>query len=1024
MNARLTLKIIQQGQTQKSFAIPPNAGQNGLALVLQASKGARYQITDALTFVSPEKLQIKRVGQDLLVALPGNDVGSPDLVIRGYFDVEGVSLSGLAPNGEPMVYATDTSLLATIKALGAAPVIADKLEPGQSTPVGLAKGSEGWFDSGWGLAALGGGGLLLAAAAGGGGGSGGSGTSAGLSKILAYKADGSKPEPTVPDFQNAGVTGVDSTNLPGVLSYISRTQLPLTTAASLQTLVDSFNKVQAEVNGSAADATPSSDPTADDYVNLMGSNSPASLSRKAGALALLNDRIKALNPAELDRYSKLNDLARVVDALSLLAESAPSTTGTASTTGNLSAAQVTALGVDVSATSLAAVSDAIRQASDDLSSLDTVAKLTALVRAYNTVLAEANGTGPDTTVANPTVADYAAINANIGAARTDAAALERLNAIVGNLASTGVDTVDEINKLAATLDKILTVAALASGTALSDVQKFSVDELRNLGLSGLGGTEIQNSALALKFSEAIRDKETGDVVKGSLTGMRLVEGVPTAADQTQLERLQTLLSFELIRGYKLDAQSATSTYVAPTASDWQGLGVFRALADGSAKFQALSATDASVLNDAVNTLRRPGTPAAEDLVSSVAKLKAIADSYLAILSEANGSTSNFASDGTTDLHPNPAWADYLRIGVTRQDASTTESASLTKLLNTLVAEKANAQVDTVRELQNLVGVAEELLALPGTSGSLGLDKLANNLTNPTSGSDGLGLRGVTSTNLADVNTAIRAASVAQVDTLGELQSLVSLVRIKRYADSSTDNSAPTADDWAALRLATAAADGEDLANDKAESLSAYNSAANAFTASTLTGVGSSATDTSQGSLQALVNSYNKVLSKANGSLTADTIDSSQITIADYAHIGLNLTALWTESLYGTPAVLANALTLLNDTVGRLTSTAVDSVDDLSALASSVSLLIRQADKANGVVTPQSGPTNTGPTGGFSNDLGLTLNDLNSLGLVTTALSNFNNDANDLNNVWAAIQNMDAATLTYQMIQNAITQYAT
>jgi hypothetical protein len=48
MNARLTIKVIQQGQAQTTHPIAPGAGQNGKALVLQAAKGTRYQITDAL----------------------------------------------------------------------------------------------------------------------------------------------------------------------------------------------------------------------------------------------------------------------------------------------------------------------------------------------------------------------------------------------------------------------------------------------------------------------------------------------------------------------------------------------------------------------------------------------------------------------------------------------------------------------------------------------------------------------------------------------------------------------------------------------------------------------------------------------------------------------------------------------------------------------------------------------------------------------------------------------------------------
>jgi hypothetical protein len=140
-----------------------------------------------------------------------------------------------------------------------------------------------------------------------------------------------------------------------------------------------------------------------------------------------------------------------------------------------------------------------------------------------------------------------------------------------------VDTVDEISKLAATLDKIQTVAALDIGTTLTDAQKFSVDELKNLGLTGFTGTDAQNTALALKVSESIRDKNPADVVAGDFPNGKLdtTTSKPIKWSQTQLERLQTLVSLEIIKNHVVDTTTPANTTIVPTLTDWQNIGVFK-----------------------------------------------------------------------------------------------------------------------------------------------------------------------------------------------------------------------------------------------------------------------------------------------------------------------------------------------------------------------------------------------------------------------------------------------------------------
>lgn len=747
MNARLTLKAIQQGQAQKTYALKAGAGQNGQALVIPAAKGTRYQLTDALTFTSPEKLQIKRVGSDLLIALPGNDVDSPDVVIRGYFEFEDMALTGLAPNGQPMVYDASGSLLSSLRTTVPAGITPASLQPDQTLSAGLAKGTQGWFDSGWGLGALAAGGVALAVATKSDGGSApASSTNAGLAKIAAYNLTPTGPLPTVNDFAQAGVSGVDSSNLNGVLSALTRTQLPMTSATSVQSLVDSFKKVLSEANGSAADATPTSDPSVKDYENLMGANTPSALPRKSAAVELLNDRLKTLSPTEADTYSELKALADVVNSLSELAESTPSSNGTAAS--GLTADNLKALiGSDVTATNLNAVSDAIRHAPDDLSTLNSMARLSALVKAYNVILAEANGSTEDTTLANPTAADYAAIHAHIGTASTDAAALARLNAVVGQLPSSSVDTIAEINRLALALDKIQALAALETGAALSDAQKLSVDELRSLGLSGFTGTEIQNAALAQQVSEKIRDSAPADVLGGTGTGLTLKNGLKTSFDQTELERLQSLVSGAIITSYQVDPSTNTAKTVAPTVNDWTRIGVFKPTDDGSGKWQSLVEADLPYLNSAADKL-------GPEALDTRDEAQAVVGAYVRIVQQANGRN--------TDPVPgiNPSADDLARVGVT--GAVTTDGSPAFALMLDVISNAGSTAVDSVGELQ---GLADTVAQITQT----GQDRV---LSFSETDLSGLGLLGVNASNLNAIKTAVKSSATSGVDSIAELQALV------------------------------------------------------------------------------------------------------------------------------------------------------------------------------------------------------------------------------------------------------------
>ena len=1039
MNQKFSFRAIQQGQTQQSHVVNAGAGQNGQALVVRAAAGMRYQLADLLTLTSPKKLQLKRVGQDLMVALPGNDVTSPDIVIKDYFNFKDLSLSGLAASGEPMVYDTSSSFNIGQSATGITP---ESLAANKTTAATLATASGGWFDGGMGLAALGGGGLLLAAAAGGGGSD--STTNAGLTKITTYKGDATKSVPTVTDFATAGVTGVDASNITGILTLFSRTQLPLDTAASLQTLVDSFKKIVAEANGTSADAT-TEDPSATDYVNLMGANTPNSISTKPQALALLNDHVKALNTTDVDSYSEVKALADIVETIATLAQTAASTTGTAATTGNITAAQLTSLGVETSdakAANLTAYSDAIRASADDLSSLNTTAKLTTLVKAYNTILAEANGSTADTdSSTNPSAADYAAIGADIGSAKTDTAALARLNAIVGTLDGTAVDTVGEITKLAATLDKIQTVAALATGATLTDAQKFSADELKNLGLSGFTATNTDhNTALATKVSEAIRDKNPADVVAGTFSKGKLDSNTSQLIDwnQTQLERLQTLVSQEIIKNYVVDTVNTANTTTAPTLTDWQNIGVFnpKTLIDTPANsavngYSALTATELAYLNSAADKL---GASA----ISTPTQAQATLEAYLRIIQEANGS----ATDANASLKPTAA--DLGLVGVTGDAADGSKEAS--KLMLDAIANLTSTSVDTVAELQALASTATKLMteaAASTATGSFSVTELSN-----------LGLLGVSTTganaNLSDFLGHVRgtADTGTDINTLAKLQSFMSLAVVQAWArDVNPDLNAnpqvkktqipgstpnltygPTGQhykDIGVVRPKAKDVNGNAQANGDIEiaDVNALNDAIDTLVDANVSSTGSKIDSLSK--VRDVATSYFKILNEANGSLsdyttgnTVQTTDGSATTqgylnsataASDVTGIDLNPnpTATDYQNIGITGTFNNNRTSLLNTLIAEKNFGQVDTVKEIQTLANVVDKVLTLRGASGDLTLSELGA-----------DLGLSGVNTNNLADVNTAIRTASSD--DSVDSFAELQSLVSLTRIQRYADNSST----
>lgn len=759
-----TVRTLKGGRTLLRKQVSEGQGRD--AVLLQAQAEVSYVFSDALTNTGPAKINAKRVGQNLHLALNKGNPDTPDVIIEGYFDFPPAPLAGSLAEGGQAVY--------DLGALSAPPAETASVSA-SSLPTAAKTGSveaslpgNNWENLAW-IGA----GLLGLAAVGGGKSGGGSAnttdpTTTAQSKINAYAADGSQPAPTVEDYASAGVKGVSSGNQAAINSAIDALVASnVDEKGKLQTVVDAYTKILAEANGASADATPGSNPLVSDYaaigasIGLAGSN--------AAALSLLNEVVGNLTTTAVDTVAEINALSAVVDKIMNTAAGKPAvlaiadyallglpTSGSGAITAiNLAAvnnaiataggqakvdtyaeinllvtavativsyaddntqaaptlAQYTGAGIiGITASNLGAINSAID--ANAASGVDTKAELQSLVDTYNLILAEANGVAADATpIVNPTAAQYAFIGATIGAAANSAANLSLLDDALAGLASTAVDTVAEINDLAAAANAVIAGAAGATAPSLA--------QLTTLGITGV----TMNNLVAVQ-NDIAATADSGLQVDTMAELQAVVTGAVNAAASSQ-NRIQNY--------------ATSSANPAPSLPDYDNIGITGV--DGS---------NLAAINSAVDAL-------SSSAVDTPFHVQSVVDAYSSILAEANGA----AADASPGL--NPGANDYVAIGASIGLASggiatgsDLASAALA-LLDNAVAGLTTTQVDSVAEINALAS---------------GVDKVMNLAKLPIGSAIPAGTLSMADLTLLGVNTTL-ANSPAEVNTI--LQAIIDSV---------------------------------------------------------------------------------------------------------------------------------------------------------------------------------------------------------------------------------------------------------
>ncbi|WP_416546172.1 hypothetical protein ACHEXK_11130 [Limnohabitans sp. DCL3] len=362
-----------------------------------------------------------------------------------------------------------------------------------------------------------------------------------------------------------------------------------------------------------------------------------------------------------------------------------------------------------------------------------------------------------------------------------------LGSVIDVKATAAVDNVAELQQLADAVAAVLSAVVGGAGP--------SVAQLHALGVTGV---TPQNLAAVHRALQATAEDGSG---VDSLSELQAVV--------TQAQLVQPPVSLTQLAAIQQAAEDNNATEGKPSLTDYS-----QAAGTGNGGVLRVTAANIASINSVLNT---PGVGSAQ--VDTVAEVQAVVDAYAKVLN---------AADAVDNDTLKPLLADYAVLGITGVD-----SALKVSLLGDVIDITARIHVDTAAELQvladavsaTLAGVlaanpapslvqlqalgltglspanlAAVQLAIRNTSDDgLGADTLPelqtlvnglapvaqtlggaamNNSATESSPSlatyTGAGITGVTSVNLAAINSALNSANVGapEVDSAAEVQALV------------------------------------------------------------------------------------------------------------------------------------------------------------------------------------------------------------------------------------------------------------
>ncbi|MEY2675855.1 MAG: hypothetical protein RL102_1121, partial [Actinomycetota bacterium] len=355
------------------------------------------------------------------------------------------------------------------------------------------------------------------------------------------------------------------------------------------------------------------------------------------------------------------------------------------------------------------------------SAVDTPAELQIVVNAYVSVLSQANGGTPSTP---PSAAQYTALGITEVQTFTTAQ-VTYLNSVVSALAP---EVAGNIASLQVAATSITNLYAVAAGGSLSSL---SVAQLAAIGVTGV--TEANLAAIVAAIAATADD--------GS--GINTIAKVQALVDAAKASNITAIVS----------ATTGGSNSPAPTATNFASAGV-----------TGVSDANASAIAAVLATL--PSTSK-----DSTTELQTVVNAYLLIQAQAaNVNVSSVQSVvtalGAATVSAGPTAANYAAIGATTAAALNTAGI---ELLNSLLGVKQSSAIDSAAEI-NAIAAAVSVVQTSANSATVSDFEL-------------IGIKGVTSANLATIKALVASAPTGAKDSLVELQQLIDSAIIAAAATS-------------------------------------------------------------------------------------------------------------------------------------------------------------------------------------------------------------------------------------------------
>ena len=897
------VKLLKNGQLIQQRQVHAALAESTGAIRIKAQADVVYVLSSESSKKAVTKVISKRMGNDLQLVLDDSISGKPQLIIEDYFAPnQNSALATQGSEGELVLFSPDNA--AQMQTIA---------EPNEVVAL-TAKGADTawWSSAGVQLALIAGG--LYAVSESKSKSTDNNTQQTAQNSINAYATGTAQASaPTDATFKDAGYSGVTTNNVGAINSAILRAQAK--GKAAIQSIITTYQKLLNKANGNSPDIT-ADDPTLADYQVLRINLQPFSnlgASEGSNKLLLLNDILKNRNPGDINSVSKLDTLAGSVDKMIMMAND--DTPPSALTTAELNAIGLT----DVTDANIAAIRSAITASANDGSGIKTLGQLKTIQTAYLKVLAMADGIKDNTTDASktPTLIELQSLGialgkiGNTGDAQ-QASALELFNDVIDGLNGSAVDTVAELTAIATTIDKIMNVATTAKDAA-------SAVGLTASMLNGLGFTSVTHDNLA-QVTESIRLTQTVD-------GKKL----------NTFKELQSAVDLGVIMHYA-QTDIGTIGHVVPTLAQYQSAGVVT-VDNGSNK----AISNVTAINSAVEALKA-------DNVDTTSELQSLVNAYVKLLSMADNTKGNTADSlrMTVDDYKNiGALSNYvLPTGVIDGNVSSKavidnnlQKAASLKLLNDVIDAKSTLQVDSISEINTLSILVDKLLDQASASPS---SMLTVNDFSPMQGASTqgayLGIQNVNDNNLSLVIQGLKEAIVSKpdgsaIDTLAEIQSIVSLAFLKFYTDNPTaNNSTPTQSIYTDLIL-----DNFANTNWNGNLVSGVNSVVNFL----------SAKDLSTEKITNVAKAYQSILNEATGG----SVNSNDNPKAEQYKEILKLpnattpTFLFENATNDTTTTdkASNALSLLNDVIRQKNATTISTRNTIEDYAKVVDELMNLVD---------------------------------------------------------------------------------